>query len=64
MDLPHCLCGAWASPDEYPGAMWDRSEDWCPLHSPFYRKRTLARLRRLVKAGKLTKEQYIELRNR
>jgi len=27
-----CCCGAWHDPDDYPGAMWDRSEDWCPVH--------------------------------
>lgn len=35
---PVCCCGAWADPDGYPGAMWDRSEDHCPVHSPMAKK--------------------------
>ena len=48
-----CCCGAWEDPAGYPGATWDRSEDWCPFHQPYRRRRTLARLRRLVRAGKV-----------
>ena len=32
LEKSHCICGAWDGPEGYPGAMWDSSEDWCPIH--------------------------------
>lgn len=57
LKLPSCLCGAWEDPESY-GGDWDKSSDWCPLHGPLYRGRTLARLRRLVRLGRLSQEEY------
>ena len=57
---PVCICGAWDDPGSY-GGDWDRSEDWCPLHGG-NRQRTLARCRQAVKSGRLTEEEYREIK--
>lgn len=63
--IPHCLCGAWADPDDYGGGhYWDRSEDWCPYHGGRWRRnRTLRLLRAMAKTGQLSQERYEELRD-
>jgi len=61
MDLPECGCDSTVNPED--GILSDLLVDWCPLHG-VNRSRTLSRLRRYVRQGRLSAEEFAEIKDK